>query len=311
MAVSNLGYLGFGVTDAEKWMQFASKVIGFEVMDTGEDGTVYLRMDELHHRVALHPGGNDDLAYVGLQTRNREEYEQTKKDLFEAGIEYAQASEAEIANRMVRDMVKFNASGVPLEVFYGPKVVFEKPFHSPLRITGFKTGELGMGHIGVNPDDTEEMTRILMEGLGLKHSDALGPPGPERFFHTAGSNQREHTFVIGRPPTSPEQTVGKRIGHFMVELNAIDDVGSCLDRVEDYGVQLSSRLGKHTNDHMTSFYMYTPSGFRMEYGWNGRTVNDANWNVQIYDKASIWGHRAAAKAPEPTAADPVRTGPAS
>nr|ART39599.1 J527 [uncultured bacterium] len=288
-------------------MKFASNVIGFEISETAEDGTTYLRMDELHHRIALHPGGNDDLTYIGLQTRSREEFEQTKKDLFEAGVEYSQGSEAEIANRMVRDMVKFNVSGVPLEVFYGPKVVFEKPFQSPLRITGFKTGELGMGHIGVNPDNAEELSRVLIEGLGLKHSDALGPPGPERFFHTAGSNQREHTFVIGRPGVGGNN---KRIGHFMVELNTIDDVGSGLDRAEDYGVQLSSRLGKHTNDHMISFYMYTPSGFRMEYGWNGRTVNDANWNVQIYDKASIWGHRAATKAPEPTVAEPILTGPA-
>jgi len=301
MAVSALGYLGFGVTDPEKWMKFASNVIGFEVMDSADDGTVYLRMD-------LHPGGNDDLAYIGLQTRSREEFEETKKELFEAGVEYSQASEAEIANRMVRDMVKFNVSGVPLEVFYGPKVVFEKPFKSPLRITGFKTGELGMGHIGVNPDDYEELARVLIEGLGLKHSDALGGSGPERFFHCAGSNAREHTFVIGRPGMGGNN---KRIGHFMVELNTIDDVGSGLDRCEDYGVQLSSRLGKHTNDHMISFYMYTPSGFRMEYGWNGRTVNDANWNVQIYDKASIWGHRAASKNPEPTAVEPIVTGPAA
>ncbi len=306
MAVSALGYLGFGVTDPEKWMKFANNVIGFEVTETGEDGTVYLRMDELHHRIALHPGGNDDIAYIGLQTRNREEFEATKNDLFAAGVEFAQASDTEIANRKVRDMVKFNVSGVPLEVFYGPKVLFETPFHSPIRITGFKTGELGMGHIGVNPDDGEELARVLLEGLGLKTSDALG--GAERFFHCAGGNSREHTFVIGR---AGMPGANKRIGHFMVELNTIDDVGSGMDRAEDYGVQLSSRLGKHTNDHMISFYMYTPSGFRMEYGWNGRTVNDANWNVQIYDKASIWGHRAAAKNPEPRVEDPILTGPAS
>nr|ART40317.1 K31 [uncultured bacterium] len=310
MAVSALGYLGFHVSDPDKWKKFGENVIGFEVLEQTDD-TIYLRMDELHHRIAIHKGESDDLAYVGMQCRSRQEFEETKKDLYEIGIEYVQASEAEINNRMVRDMVKFNASGIPLEVFYGPKVVFDKPFKSPLRITGFKTGDLGMGHIGLNPDDAEEYTRILLEGLKMKHSDALGTPGPERFFHTAGSNQREHTMVIGRPPSSPEQSVGKRIGHFMVELNAIDDVGSCLDRVEDYGVQMASRLGKHTNDHMISFYMYTPSGFRMEYGWNGRTVNDATWNVQIYDKASIWGHRAAGKAPEPRVEEPILTSPAS
>ena len=282
MAISQLGYLGFGVDNVDEWIKFANDVVGLEVTETAEDGTVYLRMDENHHRIALHPGGTGDLSYVGLQTANREEFEKTKESLFSAGVEFAQASPSEISNRMVRDMVKFKASGVPLEVYYGPKVLFEKPFLPTARISGFRTGELGMGHIGVAPDDADEIIHVLLDGLGFKTSDSLG--GDERFFHCNG---REHTFVVGRPGASD----GKRIGHFMLELNSIDDVGSCLDRVEDSGVEVTSRLGKNTNDHMISFYMKTPSGFRMEYGWNGRVVNDEDWQVNIYNRASIWGHR--------------------
>ena len=29
-------------------------------------------------------------------------------------------------------------------------------------------------------------------------------------------------------------------------------------------------LGTHTNDRMTSFYVRTPSGFEIEYGFGGR-----------------------------------------
>jgi hypothetical protein len=99
---------------------------------------------------------------------------------------------------------------------------------------------------------------------------------------------------VGRPGSGE----GKRIGHMMIELNSIDGVGLCLDRVEDNGVEVTSRLGKHTNDHMISFYMRTPSGFRLEYGWNGRTIDDEErWQVNSYDRASIWGHR---RTPAPT-----------
>ena len=283
MAVSQLGYLGFGVSDLGRWETYATEVLGMEIPSRAEDGTLYLRIDENHHRFLLHPGGNDDLAYVGLQTANRTEFEDTKQKLYDGGIEFVQGSESEIAVRKVRDMVKFKVSGVPLEVYYGPKVLFESPFRPSTRITGFRTGTLGMGHVGVNPDDPDEMARVLLDCLDFKYSDALGP-GNERFFHC---NQREHTFVLGRPGMGG----GKRIGHFMVELNSIDDVGSCLDRCEDHGVQIASRLGKHTNDHMISFYMFTPSGFRMEYGWNGRLIDDTTWQVNSYDKASIWGHR--------------------
>ena len=75
---------------------------------------------------------------------------------------------------MVRDMVKFNVSGVPLEVYYGPKVLFEKPFLPSARISGFRTGELGMGHIGVAADDADEIMRVLRDGLGFKTSDFAG-----------------------------------------------------------------------------------------------------------------------------------------
>src|SRR5262249_25532637 len=155
------------------------------------DETIYLRMDEYHHRISLHPGGNDDVAYIGLACRNKEEFEDTKARLFEGGIEYVQSSEAERTNRHVRDMVKFKAAGVPLEVYYGPHVLFEMPFRPSARITGFETGDMGLGHIGVNADDFEEMSRILKDCLGFRVSDSLG--NAERFFHC---NPREHTFVV-------------------------------------------------------------------------------------------------------------------
>ncbi len=71
----------------------------------------------------------------------------------------------------------------------------------------------------------------------------------------------------------------------------MDDVGSTLYLAQDEGVEIASTLGRHTNDHMLSFYMRTPSGFEVEYGWGARTVDDAVWHVQRHQAPSIWGHR--------------------
>ena len=49
-------------------------------------------------------------------------------------------------------------------------------------------------------------------------------------------------------------------------------------------------LGRHPNDLMTSFYVRTPSGFDLEYGAGGVTVDDAAWETETYDALSIWGH---------------------
>ena len=52
---------------------------------------------------------------------------------------------------------------------------------------------------------------------------------------------------------------------------------------------INRTLGRHTNDHMVSFYMASPSGFEVEYGWGARTVDDSTWQVQQHTTGSMWG----------------------
>lgn len=281
MVVSQLGYIGIGVSDVDKWEEFAQEVLGMEVSDRAEDGTVYLRMDELHHRFALYPNGLDDVVHAGFQTANRKEFEKTKESLLACGVEFQQATQEELENRHVVDMVKFDLCGFPAEVYYGAHALFERPFNSPAGTSGFNTGVMGLGHIGMNIEESEwdRAFYILEEGLGFKVSDNFR--GSDNFFHC---NPREHTAVVGRKSDRDP----KRIQHFMVEVKTLDDVGFAYQRVEERGIELTSRLGKHTNDHMTSFYFVTPSGFRMEYGCGGRPVDDATWQVNKYDGGTYW-----------------------
>ena len=66
-SVSQLGYLGLSVSDMAAWEQFATSVLGLAVSEQADDGSLYLRMDEYHHRFLVHPAGNDDLAYIGWE----------------------------------------------------------------------------------------------------------------------------------------------------------------------------------------------------------------------------------------------------
>ena len=280
MAVSQIGYIGIGAGDMDKWEEFAQEVMGMEVSERAEDGTVYLRIDEMHHRFALYPNGVDDMVHLGLQTANRKEFEKTKESLLACGVEYQQATPEEIANRHVVDMVKFDLSGVAAELYYGAHVLFEKPFNSPVAHNGFNTGILGLGHLGLNVDDPIRTAEILEEGLGFLVSDNF--MGEDRFFHC---NPREHSAVIGQIGGNRGN---KRIGHFMIEVNNMDDVGFCLQRVEERDIEITSRLGRHSNDHMFSFYVKTPSGFGLEYGWGGRLIDDSTWQVNGYNTGNMW-----------------------
>ena len=54
---------------------------------------------------------------------------------------------------------------------------------------------------------------------------------------------------------------------------------------------IGTTLGRHVNDHVTSFYSWSPSKFLVEYGWGGRTIDTGNWTPhERTEGPSLWGH---------------------
>ena len=77
----------------------------------------------------------------------------------------------------------------------------------------------------------------------------------------------------------------------MVEVPGLDDVGRALDRAKAAGVHISSSLGKHMNDKMVSFYMRSPGGFDIEYGFGGIQPDWGSFTPTISIKEDEWGHQ--------------------
>ena len=76
----------------------------------------------------------------------------------------------------------------------------------------------------------------------------------------------------------------------MLEANSLDDVGRAYDIVKEREYPIALTLGRHTNDRMTSFYLHTPSGWLIEYGWGGLQIDDSDWEVKFYNSPKVWGH---------------------
>ena len=77
----------------------------------------------------------------------------------------------------------------------------------------------------------------------------------------------------------------------MVEANTLEDVGCTFDRARAANVPIINSLGQHYNDPMLSFYVISPSGFNMEFGWKGLMVDDDTWTVRTYSgRGELWGH---------------------
>ena len=114
-------------------------------------------MDDYHHRFIVHPDGNDDLAYIGWEVRDEHALNAMTDQLTAAGIAVRKGTEAAIEARRVVDLIQFDdPSGMPTEIYYGPLMSFDPPFKSPRAISGFETGDMGLGHAFITVDGFDE-----------------------------------------------------------------------------------------------------------------------------------------------------------
>lgn len=285
MSDFQVAYVGIGVSDVARWRTFATDVLGMQVTDGGADGAVYLRMDEYHHRIALHPSGEDDVLYIGVQAPTHRDFEASKAALHAAGARVTQGTPAEIGDRRVVDLVKFETGGLPFELSVGPHMRWDPPFVPARPMSGFMTGALGFGHVVLRSETPAESTKLLMDALGFRISDYIGTMV---FLHC---NPRHHSIAFQPRGVESPRSRHKKMWHFMVETSALDDVGTAMDAANRSGTPLATTIGRHSNDQMVSFYVMTPSGFEVEYGWGGRLIDDTTWQVQRHDRGSLWGHK--------------------
>ena len=288
MSIGSLGYLGLQVKDAAAWGAFATGVLGLMAGEPAGE-TRRFRLDDLAWRIAVEPGDADDVAYVGFEVAGAAELEAVRGRLTEGGVAVGNGDPALIAERGVLDLISCqDPDGLAVEVFYGPTLRSETPFVSPAGVAAFVTGGQGLGHVVLSTKDMAAARRFYQDILGFRLSDVITMrAGPKfsfdmEFFHC---NPRHHTLALMPIPTP------RRLHHFMIQTPTIDAVGFALERATAAGAAITATLGRHTNDHMISFYSRTPAGFEVEFGYGALEVDDATWRVSRHDKPSIWGHK--------------------
>jgi 2,3-dihydroxybiphenyl 1,2-dioxygenase len=193
-------------------------------------------------------------------------------------VQRATAAENEI--RHVTDMLWFeDPLGNRVELFHDLASA-EAPFEPARPISGFRTGGMGLGHAVLTVPRIDAVLPFYRDVLGFRLSDYARKPFNAVFLHV---NARHHSLALLEAGQAG-------LHHIMVEALSVDDVG----KAYDVGLEresVSVTLGRHTNDHMLSFYTWSPSRFLIEYGWGGRSIDDATWTVQeMVNGPSLWGH---------------------
>lgn len=284
-SVQALGYIELGVSSLSDWRQFAQQVLGVACVESS--GSLDLRYDDQCWRIRLVETGEDDIRCAAFAVASAGDLQAIGARLEAQGVRVQEAGHDEAAGRAVeRLLICEDPYGLRVELYVGDRAVNDA-FVSPRAVSGFVTGAQGLGHIVLAMADQQAAEVFFMGGLGMLLSDhiLMGPPGRQLNLTFLHCNPRHHTLAMV-PLALP-----KRLNHFMLQVTSLDDVGRALDAATDAGVPISSSLGKHTNDRMTSFYMRTPSGFDVEYGYGAIEIDDTTWQPTTHEATSFWGHR--------------------
>jgi 2,3-dihydroxybiphenyl 1,2-dioxygenase len=288
-AVKELAYVVYEVSDLADWERFSVDLMGLQIGQKTDD-CLTLRNDDKSQRWILTQGPADDLAASGYEVESNVFLDKIIAQLQADGLTVTEGDAALAQARQV-DRIVFTTDpmGNRIELVTGLANA-DTPFHSDVLTSAFLTGACGSGHQVVLTKDVsqDDYMHFYVDLLGFKISDRIVEelaPGLVADFMFLHCNPRHHTLALGDLPHP------KRTHHFMLQVTDILDVGWAWQRCLEAGQPLEMTLGGHPNDRMFSFYVKTPSGFAIEYGYGGLLIeNEATWQVRTYDKLDIWGH---------------------
>jgi 2,3-dihydroxybiphenyl 1,2-dioxygenase len=280
MEITALGYIGIGSSQLDQWSRMATGLLGMQQVDHGGSMRAF-RMDDRKQRLIVDGRSDAGLAVMGWEVLTSAELDSLAGRLENHDIKVTRGPRALADERHVTELISFeDPAGNRLEVFCKPAVAPDA-FKPGRPISGFRTGALGMGHVVLNVEQVEPLLPFYRDLLGFRVSDFGLKPYGLYFFHVNG---RHHSFAMVGSARSA-------LHHFMVEVGSLDDVGQGYDLAQMDEGRIAYTLGRHTNDHVTSFYVNTPSGFFIEYGWGGRVIDPEVWQPhETFDGPSLWGH---------------------
>lgn len=291
MGIKGLGYLVVRTARPAEWDSFLTQVAGVMPAGRAPDGAALYRIDDRPFRFRIETGDEERLAAAAYELADEAAYHATREKVVSAGRPIEDGSEADAAARGVTAFFRTSdPAGNGLEFYHGD-ARDDVAFVSPAGVTGFVTGDMGMGHAVFACPNFDECHEFYLS-LGFRDTDfprfhfTDDPADPGMgFAFMHADNARHHSVAFAEMPVPPSACV-----HVMLQMRTMADVGLCHDRMKAAGVPESATLGRHVNDRTFGFYMQTPSGFDLEIGYDSLEIDPANWIATAHLQPSEWGH---------------------
>jgi len=266
------------------WRRFAVDVVGMDAADV--PAGLGFRVDAHPYRLAI-VEGERGVDAVGFAVGNEADLAEVAERVTSTGATVDVVSAAEAEALGISGAIRFaDPWGSTIEVYHGPRLLPDPPVRR--HVSGFKTGDLGAGHVVFGGSGVGAALDFYCDVLGFEVRNTQRRAGstagyPDDRIWFLACNARHHTVALF------ERSGPVELVHFMFEVETLDDVGRAYDRALQSGLPQRLTLGRHSNDQMVSFYSSTPDGFTVEIGCDGLVVP---LGTPVYETTtgSLWGH---------------------
>jgi 2,3-dihydroxy-p-cumate/2,3-dihydroxybenzoate 3,4-dioxygenase len=264
--LKDVAYVRSGTADLAAAVEFATRIVGLELVDTGEAGVAHLRADHRHHCLALVEGASGVIA-SGFTLADDDALALAETELEQRGITVTRGDSAACRSRRVRSFIGLDDPfGNRIELVVG-QVTQGRPVQFARR-----AGITEFGHLCLDAPDVHEAYRFWSTTFNAKVSDWLGDGACLMRIDPV-----HHKLAIFR---------GDEPGlcHMNFQVAEIDDIFRNWHFLVDNGVTIEMGPGRHPQSTAIFLYFLGPEGFTYEYSFGVRRIeDDAAWTPRWFD----------------------------
>ena len=264
--LTDIAYVRSGAADLAGAVDFATRIVGLELVDGGEPGVAHLRADGRHHCLAL-VGGESGVIATAFTVADEDALALAETELEQRGFTVARGDATESRSRRVRQFIGLDDPfGNRIEL-----VVDQQSLGRPVAFTR-RAGITEFGHVCLDAPDVREAHRFWSTTFNAKVSDWIG----------------DGACLMRIDPVHHKLAVFKGdepgLCHINFQVAEIDDVFRNWHFLVDNGVTIEMGPGRHPQSTAVFLYFLGPEGFTYEYSFGVRRIeDDAAWRARTFD----------------------------
>lgn len=265
--ITRMNHLALKAQDPAAAGKFAAEKMGFQLVHTAADGTVYLRGHGVDpYSLVYVPGDGPGLDHVSYLVRDAEALEAAAARLKDAGVAIERTTEAGWEHQ---PSLRFSTpGGHRLELTTG--VHTEIPVAHMVSSNGARSPQpVTPDHVGLGVADFDTELAFATDVLGLLPSNRVLAPGdlqvmsflraPKRFLY--------HCLVVVRGEESA-------VHHYQMSLKSVDTFYATYEALKAGGIDVQWGPLRHGPGHNIAMYFQDGAGYWVEYSVEEELILD-------------------------------------